>query len=432
MKDKGTLPASHPAAQHKHRYMAKRLLSGLGPGIVTGAADDDPSGIATYSIAGAQQGLTLLWMPWLTWPLMASVQMMCARIGLVTGHGLSSALRLKLPIALVRLFCFALFIANTINIAADFAAMADAAQLLTGLKSHYFVMPFGLGISYVIVKYHYRQIENVLKWLALMLLAYVVTAFIIQPDWSRVAEEAFTFTFPQDTQTWETIVAVVGTTISPYLFFWQTSQEVEEHTGFGAQKIHRQKVTNFELLDKMLDIGLGTFLTNIIMFFIILTTALTLNKHGIVNLTSSKDVAEALRPLAGDFAYLLYTIGILALGFLAIPTLAGSAAYSFAETFNWPEGLNKKFGKAKAFYGVIFVSIMGAVGLDFIHINPIKALFWAAVVNGVLAPFLLVGIVLVARDPQIMNGQHSSVLNQTMVILTTLLMFAAALAMFFL
>lgn len=414
------------------RPLYKRLLKGLGPGIVTGAADDDPSGIATYSIAGAQQGLTLLWMPWLTWPLMASVQMMCARIGMVTGHGLSSALRLKLPIALVRVFCLALFMANTINIAADFAAMSDAAQLITGVRSQYFVLPFAIAITFAIIKYHYRQIENVLKWLVLTLMAYVITAFIVCSDWSTVIRSTFSFSFPKDTQTWETIVAVLGTTISPYLFFWQTSQEVEERKGFGLKNPNHKKATHFEILDKILDIGMGTFLTNIIMFFIMLTTALTLNAHGLVNLSSSKEVAEALRPLAGDFAYLLYTVGIISVGFLAIPTLAGSAAYSFAETFNWPEGLDKKFGKAKAFYAVIFVSIMGAVGLDFIHINPIKALFWAAIVNGIVAPFLLVGILLVGRDQKIMNGQHSSLLNQVVVGLTTVLMFMAALAMFFL
>jgi len=411
--------------------LLKRFFSALGPGVVTGAADDDPSGIATYSIAGAQLGTSLLWMAWVTWPLMAAVQMMCARIGMVTGQGLAGALSKKIPKALLVAFCFALLAANTINIAADLAGMADAAQLLTGLPPHFYVVIFGACIGFSIVKFRYHQIASVLKWLALSLFAYVITAFIIHPDWSQIARQAFSFTSLKGKETWETMVAILGTTISPYLFFWQAGQEVEEEKAMGRRmRMRHVDITNVELVDRMMDIGAGTFLSNIVMFFVILTTALTLNAHGLSHITSSKEAAEALRPLAGNLAMLLYTVGIVAVGFLAIPTLAGSAAYAFAETFNWSQGLDEKLKQARAFYAVIILSVVCGVALDFLRINPVSALFWSAVVNGLLAPFLLIGIFLVARDKRIMMGKPSSLLNQIVVAITTALMFAAAIGMF--
>ncbi len=412
------------------KNLIKRFFSNLGPGLITGAADDDPSGVATYSIAGAQFGTSLLWMAWVTWPLMAAVQMMCARIGMVTGQGLASALSQKIPKPVLKIFCVALLVTNIINIAADLAGMADAVELLTGINSRITVIIFGIGITVAIIKFRYSQIANILKWLALSLLAYIITAFIIRPDWSLVAQQTFSFSFSGKKETWQTIVAILGTTITPALFFWQASQEVEEEKSLGRNLEQRKKATKIELTNRMMDVGAGTFLSNIVMFFIILTTALTLNAKGIVNITSSKEVAEALRPLAGDLATLLYTTGIVAVGFLAIPTLAGSAAYAFAETFHWSHGLDQKWHKAKSFYIVIFISIMAGIGLDFTDINPIQALFWSGVVNGLLAPFLMVGIFLVARDKKIMNGQTSSKLNQSVVALTTLLMFIASVAMF--
>lgn len=409
----------------------KRFFSALGPGLVAGAADDDPSGIATYSIAGAQLGTSLLWMAWITWPLMAAVQMMCARIGMVTGQGLAGALGDKVPKSVLIIFCIALLIANTINIAADLSGMADAAELLTGFSSHIYVVLFGAGIGFAIVRFRYYQIANVLKWLALSLFAYVITAFIIHPDWSLVAHQAFSLSIPKGKETWETIVAILGTTISPYLFFWQAAQEVEEEKAMGRRmRYRREGVTKIELMDRIMDVGAGTFLSNVVMFFIILTTALTLNAHGLANITSSKEAAEALRPLAGNLAMLLYTVGIVAVGLLAIPTLAGSAAYAFAETFNWAQGLDEKWKQAKSFYAVIILSVLCGIGADFLHVNPVSALFWTAVINGLLAPFLLVGILLVASDRKIMLGQPSSRLSQITVAITTLLMFAAAVGMF--
>jgi Mn2+/Fe2+ NRAMP family transporter len=364
--------------------------------------------------------------------MMSAVQMMCARIGMVTGRGLDSTLSLKIPKTIIRIFCLLLFLANTVNIAADLAGMADAMQLLTGINSHICIFIFGFGIGIAIIKFKYGQIANVLKWLALSLFAYVITAFIIHPNWSLILHHTFSFRIKNDSTTWATIVAILGTTISPYLFFWQASQEVEEEKLMGRDDDGRKGATQVEIVDKIMDVGAGTLLSNVVMFFIILTTALTLHAHGITNISSSKEVSEALfHPLAGNLATLLYTVGIVAVGLLAIPTLAVSAAYAFAETFDWSHGLDEKWGKAGSFYAVIIIALVFAVALDFINVNPIKALFWSAVFNGLLAPFLLVGIFLVARDQKIMNGQASSKINQTVVGITTILMFIASVAMFF-
>ena len=357
--------------------------------------------------------------------------MMCARIGMVTGQGLAGALSKKMPKWLVLLFCIALLIANTINIAADLSGMADAAELMSGVSSHIFVVLFGVGIGAAIIKFRYHQIANVLKWLALSLFAYIITAFLIHPDWSMVAKQAFTIEWPRDSDTWEMIVAILGTTISPYLFFWQAAQEVEEEKAMGRRMlVEREGATKDELLDRIMDVGTGTFLSNLVMFFIILTTALTLHAHGITHIETSKQAAEALRPLAGDLATLLYTVGIVAVGLLAIPTLAGSAAYAFAETFDWSHGLDEKLKQAQAFYAVVAGSVICGIALDFLNINPVKALLWSAIVNGVLAPFLLVGILMVACDAAIMKGQGSPRLSIVVVSIATVLMFAAGIAMF--
>ena len=415
-----------PPKQTKLRH----FLSILGPGVITGAADDDPSGIATYSIAGAQLGTSMLWTAWFTWPLMAFVQMMCARIGMVTGQGLAGALREKFPKPVMVLVCMALMFANTINVGSDLAGMADAAEILTGLSSHIFVIIFGVGIGIAIIRFRYYQIANILKWLALTLFAYIITAFLIKPDWSIIGKAALTPSIPT-IEGWSTLVAILGTTISPYLFFWQASQEVEEEKAKGRRMlVQRQGATNKEIKERLLDVGIGTLFSNLVMFFIILTTALTLNAHGLTNISTSKEAAEALTPLAGNLAMLLYTTGIIGVGFLAIPTLTGSAAYAFSEVFHWQNGLDEKFKHARAFYGVVVLSTLCGVALDFTNINPVQALYWTAIVNGLLAPFLLVGVLLVARDKKIMLGQPSSSYSQAVVLFTTLLMFAAGIAMF--
>jgi NRAMP (natural resistance-associated macrophage protein)-like metal ion transporter len=409
----------------------RSLLKSLGPGVITGAADDDPSGIATYSVAGAQLGTKLLWTALLTWPLMAAVQMMCARIGLVTGLGLASNFKQRFPGWLLRVFIVALLAANTINIAADFAGMADAAEMLSGINSHWFVVLFAVLISWATVKLPYRQIASVLKWLVLVLFAYPITAFVVGADWGRVLRDTLIPSIPHTRDEWSTLVAILGTTISPYLFFWQASEEVEEEKAAGQNTAAKRKgATLRELELRNIDVGIGTFFSNVVMFFIILTTAITLNHHGMTHIETTRQAAEALRPLAGRFAATLFTVGIVGVGFLAIPTLAGSAAYAFAEALGWRQGLNKKLKQARAFYTAIIFSTVAGVGLDFIGINPVKALYWTAVINGLLAPFLLTAILIVASDKKLMQGQPSSSLGWTVVVITTVAMFAAGIAMF--
>ena len=409
----------------------RRFFASLGPGVITGAADDDPSGVATYSIAGAQLGTAMLWTAFLTWPMMGAVQFMCARIGMVTGAGLAGALRKKFPKPLLIAASLALLIANTVNIGADLSGMADAAQMLTSIDSHIYVVVFGVAIAVATVLFRYYQIANILKWLALTLFAYVATAFLIGPDWRSVAYATFIPSWPSGHDAWATLVAILGTTISPYLFFWQASQEVEEEKAMGRRMIRqRQGVTDKEIVTRKLDVGTGTFFSNLVMYFIILATALTLNKNGITQIETSKQAAEALLPLAGKFAYLLYTVGLIGVGFLAVPTLAGSAAYAFAETFHWQQGLDQKLKHAGAFYAVVILSTLAGIALDFANVNPVKALFWTAVINGLLAPFLLVGILLVAADSKIMHGQPSSRLSLAVVGSTAVCMFGAAIGLF--
>jgi NRAMP (natural resistance-associated macrophage protein)-like metal ion transporter len=312
------------------------LWKSLGPGVITGAADDDPSGIATYSVAGAQLGTTLLWTALLTWPLMAAVQMMCARIGMVTGKGLAGNFSQRFPKWLLRVFVMALLAANTINIAADLAGMADAAEMLSGVNSRWFVVFFALLISWATVRLRYRQIANVLQWLVLVLFAYPITAFVVGADWGQVVRDTLVPSMPHTRDEWSMLVAILGTTISPYLFFWQASEEVEEEKAAGLNSLSQGRgATAIELQLRKMDVGVGTFFSNLVMFFIILTTAITLNCHGITHIETTRQAAEALRPLAGKFAATLFTVGIVGVGFLAIPTLAGSAAYALAETLGW-------------------------------------------------------------------------------------------------
>ncbi len=407
------------------------MFKSFGPGIISGAADDDPSGIAAYSVAGAQLGTTLLWTALLTWPLMAAVQMMCARIGKVTGQGLAGNFRQRFPRWLLLTFVIALLAANTMNIGADLAGMADAAAMLSGINSHWFVVVFALMISWATVRLRYQQIANVLKWLCLALFAYPVTAFVVGADWGRVAHDTFVPALPHGRSAWATLVAILGTTISPYLFFWQASEEVEEEKLAGQDTLARRRgATAEELSLRNIDVGVGAFFSNMVMFFIILTTAITLNQHGITQIETSREAAEALAPFAGRFATTLFTLGIVGVGFLAIPTLAGSAAYAFAETLGWRQGLNRELNHARWFYALILVSTGVGVGLDFIGINPVKALYWTAVVNGLLAPFLLVAILLIATDKKLMQGQPSSRLGWVVVAIATVAMFAAGIAMF--
>jgi NRAMP (natural resistance-associated macrophage protein)-like metal ion transporter len=408
-----------------------RLLATLGPGLITGAADDDPSGIATYSLAGARLGTGLLWTGWVTWPMMAAVQMMCARIGMVTGRGLIDALRSKFPRPVLAPAAGALLIANTINIGADLSGMADAAELLTGVNSHLWVVLFGGGIAWATIRLRYHALARGLKWLTLALFAYAATAIFIHPNWGAIARATFLPDFPRGRGAWAMVVAVLGTTISPYLFFWQASEEVEEEKDRGRRTLkQREGATRAELRNRSLDVAVGSFFSSLVMFFIILVTALTLHAHGVRAPETSREVADALRPLAGRFAALLYALGIVGTGLLAIPTLSGSAAYALAELFGWREGIGERFSRARAFYLTLAASIAAGVAMDFANFNPVQALYWSAVLNGLLAPFLLTGILLIASDWKLMEGEPSSMLGRLVVGATTVTMLAAAVAMF--
>ncbi len=420
-----------PAFAKVRSVKRPRFLASLGPGLIAGAADDDPSGIATYSIAGAQLGFSMLWIALISWPLMAAVQMTCARIGMVTGRGLAHALKTKFPRPVVILAAFTLLLANVINIGADLAGMAEAAESVTHVPSHLWVVLFAIGIGAATVWLRYGDIAAVLKWLALVLFAYVGAAFIVKPDWSVVLKATFVPSLPRGRAEWSTLVAILGTTISPYLFFWQASQEVEEQKAAGRRTVSsRLNATGDEIVMRKIDVGIGTFFSNAVMFFIIVTTAATLHARGIFSISSSREAAEALRPIAGEWCFELYTVGLIGVGLLAIPTLAGSAAYALAEVYGWKQGLDEKLKKARSFYAVVLLAIGAAIALDFAHVNAIRALYWSAVINGLLAPVLLVGILAVAIDSTIMQGQPSSNLGRFAVGLTTLGMFVAAVAMF--
>jgi NRAMP (natural resistance-associated macrophage protein)-like metal ion transporter len=424
-------PLGSPMTPQRNESGPFRFLRLLGPGVVTGAADDDPSGIVTYSIAGAQLGTSLLWTSLITWPLMAACQMMCARIGMVSGVGLAGALRKKFPQWLLVPAAIALFLANTINIGADLSGMADVSRLLTGINMRYFVILFGLAIIFATVRFRYASLASILKWLALFLFSYVITAFMAHPHWPKILKATFLPKWPHGHAQWTTLVAILGTTISPYLFFWQSSQEIEEEKVKGHLTVASRKgAPQSDLNNRAIDVGIGTFFSNVIMYFIILTTALTLHDKGVTDLKSTSDAVQALRPLAGNFSTFLYSAGLIGVGFLAIPTLAGSTAYAFSETFGWRQGLDQKLRRARAFYGVLICSMVVGIALSFTSIKPMDALFLTAVVNGVLAPFLLVGILIVACDGRIMQNQPSSLLACAAVAVTTIGMFVAAIALF--
>ncbi len=409
---------------HGYRNPAKpgplrRFFSLLGPGVVTGAADDDPSGIVTYTIAGAQSGPSLLWTALVTWPLMGAVQYMCARIGLVSGGGLAAAMRKKLPRWLLVVAALALFVANTINISADLAGMADVLQLLVKIPASIFLVVIGGIIVATTIYFPYKAFASVLKWLAASLFAYVITGFLVHPNWKEILSATFLPHWPKSHMEWTTLVAILGTTISPYLFFWQASQEIEEEKEKGHRtQASRRGAPQRELNNRAVDVGLGTFFSNFIMYFIIMTAASTLHRDGVTQIESSRDAIRVLEPLAGKFAALLYATGLISVGFLAIPTLAGASAYAFAETFAWRQGLDQKLHRARAFYGILVCSILVGIALCFTRIKPTDALFITAVINGILAPFLLLAILWVASDKVIMQNQPSSWLARIVVGIT--------------
>jgi NRAMP (natural resistance-associated macrophage protein)-like metal ion transporter len=408
------------------------LLKKLGPGLITGAADDDPSGIATYSQAGTQFGYQMGWTMVLTYPLMVGIQMVSARMGRVTGHGLASNIRGHFPRPILYAIVAMLVIANTINVAADIAAMGDALALVIHGPRHLYIFLFGAVGLLLQVFLPYRRYVGYLKWLTLALLAYVAVVFTIAVPWR---EALFGIVWPRltlDGQALTVIVAVFGTTISPYLFFWQAAQEVEEMNADPAASPLKQSPDKArkQLRRIKVDTYIGMGFSNLIALFIIISAAATLHAAGIEDIQTSAQAAEALRPLAGDAAFLLFSLGIIGTGMLAVPVLAGSAAYAVTEAFEWRSGLDRKLLEAREFYAIIALATLGGVLLDFTPIDPIKALFWSAVINGVIAVPIMIVMMLLADDPHVMGPFTVTRRLKALGWLATWTMAAAVVAMF--
>ncbi len=403
----------------------------LGPGLTTGAADDDCSGIATYSQTGSQYGFNLLWLAAFTFPLMAVVQEMCARIGLVTGQGLAANIRKHFPRWVLYICTILLFAANTFNIGADLGAMAKATQLLIPGAGFASLVVFFTVISLALQVYTtYASYAKYLKWLSFILLAYVLSAALININWSNVLTSAVVPKLDFTKDQIFLICGILGTTISPYLFFWQTSQEVEEQIMEGKTTLKsRQAITTDKEIKIMrADVWTGMFFSNMVMFFIIVTCAATLNAAGLTDIKTAADAAAALKPLAGKFAYLLFAIGIIGVGMLAVPVLAGSASYAISESFNWKTGLYRKLKQAYAFYGVIIVSMALGLLMNFTNMDPIKTLIYSAVGNGLVAPMVLVLIVLMSSSKKIMGERANRSTAKTIGWITVALMTVVGLA----
>ncbi|GBL45913.1 manganese transport protein MntH [Sulfuriferula multivorans] len=404
----------------------------LGPGLITGAADDDPSGIATYSQAGAQFGFSMLWTVFFTYPLMVGIQLISARIGRVSGRGLAGNMRRHYPPWLLYSIVGLLLIANTINIAADISAMGAALKLIIGGRAQWYAVGFGAVSLLLQVFIPYKRYVRILKWLTLALLAYVATVFVIHVPWTEALTRTLAPHLSWKPEYITTVVAVFGTTISPYLFFWQASEEVEDlRANPQAQPLIKQPdQAKASLRDIKIDTFIGMGFSNLVAFFIILTTAVTLNLHGITDIQTSAQAASALRPIAGDFAFLLFSAGIIGTGLLAIPVLAGSSAYAMSGAFKWKNSLEYTPLRAKGFYGIIILSTVIGVALGFISINPIKALYWSAVINGVISVPIMVVMMLMAVRPEIMGRFVLSPRLRILGWLATLMMALAVGAMF--
>jgi len=419
---------------------AKNFWHMLGPGLTTGASDDDPSGIATYSQTGAQYSFKLIWLSLFTFPLMATVQEMCARIGMITGQGLAANIRQYHSRTAIYICTFLLLAANIFNIGADFGAMTKALQLI------FPSFPFGptvifFGVSGLLMQIFmsYGRYAKYLKYLALVLFSYVITAFYVHIDWSSVLYYTFVPHFDFSKEQILLVCAILGTTISPYLFFWQTSQEIEEKQ--LAQGIAKGMApgdvetgtkmpasTAKEIKNMRVDIWSGMFISNMAMFFIIAVCSATLFSNGVTNIGTAADAAAALRPFAGEFAYLLFTIGIIGVGLLAVPVLAGSAAYAVSESFGWKFGLNRRLKEAKAFYGIISLAVVVGIGLNFIGLDPIKALIYSAVLNGIVAPVILYFIVRLSSRSDVMGNNKNKRLTNVVGWVTVVFMGVTALA----
>ncbi len=388
---------------------ARRFFKNLGPGLIAGAADDDPSGISTYSVAGAAFGYSILWTALFSFPLMVAVQTMCARLGMVTGHGLAGVVRRRYPRWVLWAVCLILAGANLFNIAADLAGMAQASEMVTGIPSPLWTPVYAAIILSFLFWSSYRVIARVFKWLTLVLLAYVAAAFFAGANWRAAIHHTFLPHVEWNGTYLSMFVGILGTSISPYLFFWQAAQEVEEERAMGRRTAaQRRGATDPELRKSRADVVTGMFISNLIMFFIIVTTAATLHAHGQQRIETAREAAEALRPLAGAGAYWLFTLGLIGTGVLGIPILAGSSAYAVTEAAAWRGSLADRVRLSPRFYAIMGVSVALGLALDFIGMDAVRMLFLAAVANGVLAPPLILIVVLLTSDRSVMGSRRNS------------------------
>src|ERR1700693_1591190 len=421
--------STEKVAKHKWSGLPKRFVAVLGPGLITGAGDDDPSGISTYSVAGAAYGYATLWIALFTFPLMAAIQLMCARLGMVTGRGLAAAVRTYYPRWVLWGACSILVVANLINIGADLGGMAEATQLITGVPSLIWIPFYALFIIGLLIWTSYKLIVKIFKWLTLVLFAYVVASFYAHVDWRHALAVTFVPHLEWSRGFLAVLVAILGTTISPYLFFWQAAEEVEEERAKGRSLAERKGATAGELRSARADTIVGMFFSNLIMYFIILTTAATLHAHGQTDITTAREAAEALRPLAGNGAYLLFTLGLIGTGMLGVPVLVGSCAYAVAEGAAWRGSMTDRPKKARAFYGVMAVAMALGLVLNYLGLNAVKMLFWSAVINGLLAPPLILLVILLTSNYKVMGKRVNSPLLRYLGWATFAVMTAAAVGM---
>jgi Mn2+/Fe2+ NRAMP family transporter len=426
-------PAS-PNRRERLRVLWERLkahpLARVGPGLITGVADDDPSGIATYSQAGAQFGLNMLWTMPLAFPLMAAIQSICARVGRVTGKGLAANMKSAFPPVVVRAVVLLLLVANTLNIAADVAAMGEVSELVTGIDRHFGTLIFVAATLLLQIFVPYHRYVAYLKWLTLSLLAYAAVLFTVHVPWGEVALRSVWPKFKLDGNAATVVVGVFGTTISPYLFFWQASEEVEDmQAKHFAALVGDAPSAAPELRRIRWDTWSGMFYSDLTAYFIILATGVTLYVAGIRDINSAAEAASALRPLAGEFAYLLFALGILGVGLIGVPVLAGSGAYALAEAMGWHEGLERQVKDARGFYGVIAISVLAALVIQYSPIDPMKALFWSAVINGVVAVPLMAVIIVLASKKSVMGDYVATLSLRVWGWIATAVMGLAALGM---
>ena len=420
-----------PILSHKKRVSGKRTseyISKIGPGLITGASDDDPSGIATYSQAGARFGLQTLWTALLTFPLMAAVQEMCARIGLVTSKGLAGTIRTHYPKPVLYTMVFLSIPAILFNIGADIASMGAVCEMIfPAVNAGFFSIGFTLLILYLMIYLNYQRIATVLKYCCMLLLVYLIVPFITETDWHAAARAMFAPEFKWNAEYLSMLVAILGTTISPYLFFWQASMEAEERKhGLGKIMMNKKMIS-----DMRFDIDLGMLFSNVVMFFIMLTSGTVLFNAGVHQIDTVEQAAQALRPLAGESAYWLFATGIIGTGLLAIPVLSGSVSYILAECFDLSNGLDKKFGEARSFYIIIAVSLMGGLSLNYIGISPIQALLYSAILYGLTAPVSIGLILHISNNKKVMGKHRNGWLANFLGIIALLLMTIAALGLLY-